>query len=295
MARPPVLRDCADARPRPPRRRSRRRRTAGARLTAWPRAGCRGGRDRDRGRVAVRRTRSPLRSLAPAAAAAVAAALAVAALPRAGLGRARAARRRRPGGSAAAPAPPWCILCAGLLPVILLPRSPTTWPLSAAAPALGVLGLAGAWPAIAARAASPWRRAVLGITGWVWLAVASALADADLLRATGPLRTPAASAWMPSLQQAVDHVLVPLASTEFVLCALVWGVAARGASTARGAPPILGGAGAGHGLVGDGCVRDRYIPRCQPLSRRWNACHRGARRNRRRDRRACAGGPQKLA
>ena len=69
----------------------------------------------------------------------------------------------------------------------------------------------------------------------------------------------------------------------------------RGASTAGGAAPIPGRAGAGHGLVGDGCVCDRYIPRCQPLSRRWNACHRGARRNRRRDRRACAGGPQKLA
>ena len=162
-------------------------------------------------------------ALAPAVAAVVAA-LAVAALPRVGwvalalLGAGILVAQGRAGGALV-------LLCAGLLPVILLPRSPTTWPLSAAAPALGVLSLAGAWPAIAARAASPWRRAVLGITGWVWLAVASALADADLY-ARRPAATPPASAWTPSLQQAVDRVLGPLASTEFVLCALVWGVAA---------------------------------------------------------------------
>ena len=162
-------------------------------------------------------------ALAPAAAALVAA-LAVAALPRLGwvalalLGAGILVAQGRAGGALV-------LLCAGLLPVVLLPRSPTTWPLSAVAPALGALSLAGAWPAIAARAASPWRRAVLGITGWVWLAVASALADTDLY-ARRPATTPRASVWMPSLQQAVDHVLTPLAGTGFVVCALVWGVAA---------------------------------------------------------------------
>jgi hypothetical protein len=162
-------------------------------------------------------------AFAPAAAAVVAA-LAVAALPRLGwagltlLGAGILAAQGRAGGALV-------LLCAGLLPVVLLPRSPTTWPLSAAAPALGALSLAGAWPAIAARAASPWRRAVLGITGWVWLALASALADADLYARRAP-STPRASAWMPSLQQAVDHVLTPLAGTGMVACALVWGVAA---------------------------------------------------------------------
>jgi serine/threonine protein kinase len=162
-------------------------------------------------------------ALAPAAAAVVAA-LAVAALPRLGwvglalLGAGILVAQGRAGGALV-------LLCAGLLPVVLLPRSPTTWPLSAAAPALGALSLAGAWPAIAARAATPWRRAVLGITGWVWLAIASALTDAALY-ARLPARTPPASAWMASLQQAVDHVLTPFVSTEFLLCALVWGAAA---------------------------------------------------------------------
>ncbi|MGZ4305344.1 MAG: hypothetical protein ACXVEW_06850, partial [Solirubrobacteraceae bacterium] len=117
------------------------------------------------------------------------------------------------------------VLVAALLPVLLLPRSPTAWPLSAAAPALGALSLAGAWPAIAARAASPWRRAALAMTGWVWLGTASCLANADLY-APRPATTPAASMWMPSVQRTVNHVLAPLAGTGMVACALVWGAAA---------------------------------------------------------------------
>jgi serine/threonine protein kinase len=162
-------------------------------------------------------------ALAPAAAAVIAA-LAVASLPRLGwvalllLAAGVLVADGRAGGALV-------LLAAGLLPVLLLPRSPTTWPLSAAAPALGALSLAGAWPAIAARAASPWRRAALAITGWVWLAVASSLANADLY-ARRPPGTPVASAWTPSLQQAVDHVLAPLTSTGMVACALVWGAAA---------------------------------------------------------------------
>jgi eukaryotic-like serine/threonine-protein kinase len=162
-------------------------------------------------------------ALAPAAAAVVAA-LAVAALPRLGwialalLAAGILAAQGRAGAALV-------VLAAGLLPVLLLPRSPTTWPLSAVAPALGAISLAGAWPAIAARAASPWRRAALAMTGWVWLAIASALANVDLY-ARRPSGTPHGSAWMSSLQQAVDHVLAPLAGSGMVACALVWGAAA---------------------------------------------------------------------
>jgi hypothetical protein len=117
------------------------------------------------------------------------------------------------------------LLCAGLLPVVLLPRSPTTWPLLTAAPALGALSLAGAWPAIAAKAATPWRRAALAMTGWVWLAIASSLANGDLY-ARRPPATPPSSTWMPSLQQTVDHLLAPLAGAGMVACAMLWGAAA---------------------------------------------------------------------
>ncbi|MGZ4288311.1 MAG: protein kinase domain-containing protein [Solirubrobacteraceae bacterium] len=162
-------------------------------------------------------------ALAPAAAAVVAA-VAVAALPRLGwvalalLAAGILVAQGRPGAALV-------VLVAALLPVLLLPRSPTAWPLSAAAPALGALSLAGAWPAIAARAASPWRRAALAMTGWVWLGTASCLANADLY-APRPATTPAASMWMPSVQRTVNHVLAPLAGTGMVACALVWGAAA---------------------------------------------------------------------
>jgi eukaryotic-like serine/threonine-protein kinase len=162
-------------------------------------------------------------ALAPAVAAVVAA-VAVAALPRLGwvalalLAAGILVAQSRPGAALV-------VLVAALLPVLLLPRSPTTWPLSAAAPALGALSLAGAWPAIAARAASPWRRAALAMTGWVWLATASCLANTDLY-APRSATTPAAATWTPSLPEAVNHVLAPLAGTGMVACALVWGAAA---------------------------------------------------------------------
>jgi len=42
---------------------------------------------------------------------------------------------------------------AALLPAVLLPLHPARWPLGAFAPVLGTIGLAGAWPALAARGA----------------------------------------------------------------------------------------------------------------------------------------------
>lgn len=162
-------------------------------------------------------------ALAPAAAAVIAA-LAVAVLPRLGwlalavIAVAVLVAEGRPGAALT-------VLAAGLVPVLLLPRSPMSWPLSAAAPALGVLSLAGCWPAIAARAANPWRRAALAITGWVWLTVASAVADTDLY-ARRPPAAPPASVWTPSVQQTVHHVLAPLLTTGMVASALVWGAGA---------------------------------------------------------------------
>ena len=117
------------------------------------------------------------------------------------------------------------VVPAALLPVFLMPRRPEGWPLAAGAPALSVLGLAGGWPAVAARAPTPWRRAALGATGWIWLAVASAIADSDLY-AHRPPGTPTASVWMPSLHDAVGHVLVPLLSAGWLAGAALWGLAA---------------------------------------------------------------------
>jgi hypothetical protein len=156
--------------------------------------------------------------------AALAGGVAVAALPRIGwvvllacAGGALAAQGR-PGGALLA-------LGAGLIPVVLLPRRPASWPLAAVAPALGAIGLAGAWPALAARATTAWRRAALGATGWIALVAAEALAHTTLYLRL-PHSIPVPSVWMPSLSAMTDHVLGPLVSSGAFAPALVWALAA---------------------------------------------------------------------
>jgi serine/threonine protein kinase len=124
----------------------------------------------------------------------------------------------RPGGSLV-------VLVAGLVPVVLLPRRPTSWPLSAGAPAVGLLGVAGCWPALAARAPGAWQRAALGAGGWIWLAIAAPLAGADLY-ARRPPGTPPPSVWMSSLHETATHVLAPLLTTGVLAGAPVWAAAA---------------------------------------------------------------------
>jgi eukaryotic-like serine/threonine-protein kinase len=167
-------------------------------------------------------------ALAPAAlrpaAAALIAGLLVAALPRIGwlaltlAVTALLVAHGRPGAALV-------VFPAALIPAFLMPRKPASWPLAAGAPALALLGLAGCWPAIAARASTPWRRAGLGATGWIWLAIASPIVDSDLY-ARRPEATPPSSVWMPSLHEAVAHVLLPLLSIGWVMAAPLWGLAA---------------------------------------------------------------------
>lgn len=161
--------------------------------------------------------------VAPASAALLAAVIVVA-LPRAGwlglsmllaLGTAAAGR---PGGSLV-------IALGSLVPVVLLPNRATAWPLAAAAPGLGALGMAGVWPAIAGRFGSAWQRGALGLAGWVWLALAGPLAGEDLY-----LRRPAAIppplVWTPSLRLAVHDALLALLSSGALLAGAVWALAA---------------------------------------------------------------------
>ncbi len=161
--------------------------------------------------------------LAPAAAA-LFGGLLVAALPRlgwltlAGAFTATLALQSQPGGALV-------ILVAALVPVLLDVRRPTGGPLAVGAPALGAIGLAGAWPALAGRGRSAWQRAALGITGWVWLAIAESLADADLYTSRPGGAAPR-SAWSPSLYDAAHHVLAPLLSGGMLAAAGVWGAAA---------------------------------------------------------------------
>jgi serine/threonine protein kinase len=129
---------------------------------------------------------------------------------------------------------------AALVPLALLPRSGSSWPLAVAAPMLGFIGLAGAWPALAARARTPWQRAALGATGWLWLALAGPL-TARVLYLPSPPGTVGRDVFTGSLSQTVHHVLVPLVSSGALLAAPVW---ALGAATV---PYLL----RGRSLTGD--------------------------------------------
>jgi hypothetical protein len=112
-----------------------------------------------------------------------------------------------------------------LVPMILLPASPTLWSLSAAAPALGLVGLAGGWPALAGWAHRPWRRMMLGASGWAWLALAGPLAGRTLYEPR-PRQSVDRRAWTGSVLHAAHHVLTPLARDGRLAPAAVWAAAA---------------------------------------------------------------------
>src|SRR5207253_276646 len=88
-----------------------------------------------------------------------------------------------------------------------------SWPLPALAPALGLIGIAGMWPALAAGAATAWRRAALAASGWIWLVLAAPLAGRDLY-ARRPSGTPDPSTWIASPYQATHHVLAPAVTSR---------------------------------------------------------------------------------
>jgi eukaryotic-like serine/threonine-protein kinase len=162
----------------------------------------------------------------PAAVAALIAGAAVLALPRLGWLALTTALctgalvRGHPGGALV-------IAIAALAPVLLLPMRPHAWPLSAAAPALGLVGLAGAWPALASRAGGTVQRAVLGAIGWVWLLLAgAALGSGHVLYLPHVPGFPPPAVWIGSLSQTTGQLLPALVKTGVLAPAVVWALAA---------------------------------------------------------------------
>ncbi len=161
--------------------------------------------------------------IAPAAAA-LAAAVIVVALPRIGwvavMGSlvAATAAQQRPGAAV-------LIALGALIPIVLMPRRGTAWSLAAGAPALALIGLGGAWPALAARAGSAWRRAALGATGWIWIVLAGPLSgtSAYLSRLAN---VPDLHIWSASLSQTVSVVFRPIVTSGALAAAPVWALAA---------------------------------------------------------------------
>jgi hypothetical protein len=185
--------------------------------------------------------------LEPAAAAALAGA-AVLLLPRLGWLVAAAAVL----GWLAVPLPGVALLAAvAVVPVApLLARRGTVWSLPAAAPLLGAIGLAGAWPAFAGQS-SRWQvRAALGALGGWWLALAELLTSERLLFGTPSDALPRAD-WEGSAVEAMQHALWPLLAGGALGLVVLWALAAillpllvRGRSAALDIVAVTGWAAA---------------------------------------------------
>ncbi len=116
------------------------------------------------------------------------------------------------------------IVFGAALAIALAPRGRPPWAISVGAPLLGVIGLAGAWPALAARWGTARGRAVLGATGWLWIALASSLTGHALyVQVSGG---PPHSLWSGSPYEALHHVLGALLSSGALAPAPVWALGA---------------------------------------------------------------------
>ena len=129
----------------------------------------------------------------PPPAAAAAAAVAVAVLPRAGwLAAAFATALALAFGPAPRPGAALLVLALALASPLLLRADGRAWALPAAAPVLGLAGLAGAYPALAGRAPRWGARLALGALGAWWVVLAEPLLDTALVFGPAP-GTPAAA------------------------------------------------------------------------------------------------------
>jgi eukaryotic-like serine/threonine-protein kinase len=171
--------------------------------------------------AAVALARLPAPPHAPAPAIAAAAGLLVALLPRLGWLLAAWLTVFWQLGPAQHPGTALVLLAALAGPPLLLWRRGPMWSLPAAAPVLGLLTLAGAWPGVAAFARSAYRRAALGALGYWWLTLAQLLLGRDLYvpRPSGVLKP---VHWEQSITSVSQHAFGPLFSSPVLLGALVW-------------------------------------------------------------------------
>ena len=130
------------------------------------------------------------------------------------------------------------VLLLAALPVpLLLARSPRAWSLPVAAPLLGAVGLAGAFPALAGRAERWLERAALGVLGAWWLLLAEPLVGKTLLlgpATAGPSGFPAQEG-MSIAATAIGETVtagLPLLMALWAVAAVVLPWLVRGASLA---------------------------------------------------------------
>jgi hypothetical protein len=107
----------------------------------------------------------------------------------------------------------------------LLWRAGPWWSAPALGPLLGLVSLAGAFPAVAGQARTAWQRAALGALGAWWLALAEPLLGRDLYLGRGDGTAPRHEV-AQSVSAVVHHALRPLATTELAMLIATWALAA---------------------------------------------------------------------
>jgi hypothetical protein len=118
------------------------------------------------------------------------------------------------------------VILAAALPLVVLPRlSGLGWLTAALAPAFGLVGVAGAFPALAGQRARCGERAALAALGYWWLTLAEPLLDRRLWLGL-PAGTPPRSVWEGSLSSAAVHVIGPTLSLGVLAGASVWAAGA---------------------------------------------------------------------
>ncbi|MGZ8622400.1 MAG: hypothetical protein ACXWW8_07430, partial [Solirubrobacterales bacterium] len=141
---------------------------------------------------------------------------------------------------------PGSALVAALLvaPLILIPAGDgDAIALPGLAPVLGMAGLAPAYPALAGLAHGAAERALLGATGYLWLAALETTGDRTLL--LGAADGPAADGWQHSAGAALSDVILPLLSPGVLAVATLWALAAVTLPLlVRGRAPVLDMVGA---------------------------------------------------
>jgi hypothetical protein len=123
------------------------------------------------------------------------------------------------------------LLLAAAVPIAVMPAQRASrlvgpgWLGCALAPVLGLVSLAGAFPALAGQSARPRSRAAFGALGYWWLILSEPLL-ARRLWLGPPSHTPPRAVWEGSLSAAATHVLVPVLSVGVLLGATLWAIAA---------------------------------------------------------------------
>jgi hypothetical protein len=123
------------------------------------------------------------------------------------------------------------LLLTATAPLLLLgPRPGVGWLTAGLAPLLGLVGLAGAYPALAGQATRWSGRALLGALGYWWLALAEPLLGGGsggvrLWLAT-PVTSPPRAVWEGSLSSAATHVIAPTLTTGLLFGAVLWAAGA---------------------------------------------------------------------